>query len=227
MNFEGMLLINKSKGQTSFSIISSLRKLTNIKKIGHCGTLDPFASGVMVLLIGKHYTKKCNDFIMHDKEYIAEITLGKISNTFDLEGVISNFSLSIPTLSELKEALLSFQGHIFQTPPMFSAKKIKGQRLYHLARKGITIERSPVKIFLQTTLLSYSYPLVNLSITCSKGTYIRSLAHDLGQVLGCGAFLSSLTRTKVGPFPIEECLAQATLSTENFDLTPYIKKSFS
>jgi tRNA pseudouridine55 synthase len=226
MNSEGILLINKASGQTSFSLISLLRRITKIKKIGHCGTLDPLARGVMILLIGKNYTQKSNLLLMQDKEYVAEITLGKISSTYDNEGVLSSFSCVIPSIDELKKALLLFQGTILQTPPMFCAKKIMGQRLYKLARKGITVERSPIKVTIQTTLLSYEYPIVKLHITCGKGTYIRSLAHDLGQALGSGGFLSSLIRTRHGPFIIDDCLNHEMLANENFDLTPFIRKDF-
>jgi tRNA pseudouridine55 synthase len=219
---QGILLVNKAKGKTSFSLVSIIRKKTKIKKVGHSGTLDPFATGVMVMLIGKNYTKQSNDFINHDKEYIAEITLGKITETYDSEAPITEVSSVIPSLKEIEENLLFFNGDILQIPPMFSAKKVKGQKLYNLARKGISIEREPVKVFLQTTLLSYSYPLLKLKISCSKGTYIRSVAHDLGQNLKCGAFLSALVRTRSGPFHLKDCVDQDLLSKEDFEISSNI-----
>ena len=225
MDFEGILLINKAKGKTSFSLVSSLRKITKIQKIGHCGTLDPFATGVMVVLIGKKFTQKSNDFLSHDKEYMADITLGKTTPSYDGETTPEVFSSKEPTLDEMMEALKSFQGEVYQIPPMYCAKKIEGQRLYHLARKGITIERQPVKVYLDVKLISYEYPLVKLQIACSKGTYIRSLAHDLGQKLSTGAFLSDLVRTRSGPFCLKECLEQELLFKKDFDILPFIKKN--
>lgn len=227
MDFEGILLVNKSKGQTSFSIVSMLRKITKIQKIGHCGTLDPFATGVMVLLIGKKYTTKMNDFLIHDKEYLAEVTLGQTTPSFDGETPGENFSAKVPSLEEVENSLEYFQGSIEQTPPMYSAKKIKGQRLYRLARKGISIERIPIKIELKTKLISYNYPILKLKIVCSKGTYIRSIAHDLGQKLSTGAYLSNLIRTRSGPFSLNECLGQELLYNKEIDILPFIKKNFS
>lgn len=224
MKSEGILLINKEKGKSSFNIISSLRRLTNVKKIGHSGTLDPLATGLMVILIGKNYTKKSNHFLNHDKEYLAEITLGQISDTFDGEGEITSFSSKIPTIEELSKALSNFQGHIQQIPPMFSAKKINGQKLYMLARKGICIDRKPISVTLNTELVDYLYPLVNLKINCSKGTYIRSLANDLGKILGCGGFLSSLCRTRVGPYSLKDSLDQKLLYEKDFNIFPFLKK---
>lgn len=202
----GILLIDKPKGKTSFSLVAVLRKLLKVKTIGHAGTLDPMATGVMVMLIGKEYTRRSNELTGHDKEYEAEITLGAISDTYDAEGVIETCSSSIPTLESLQAALTHFQGAVEQIPPMFSAKKINGQKLYDLARQGINIERKPCPVTLKTTLLSYTYPQVRLLIQCSKGTYIRSIAHDLGQILQCGAYLSKLIRTKSGQFQLEDCL---------------------
>lgn len=225
MDFEGILLVNKSKGKTSFSIVSMLRKVTKIKKIGHCGTLDPFATGVMVLLIGKKYTSQMNDFLIHDKEYLAEVTLGKTTPSFDIETPPENCFSKIPTLEEVEESLKYFQGSINQIPPMYSAKKINGQRLYKLARKGLSIERQPVKIEVKTRLISYDYPILNLEIVCSKGTYIRSIAHELGQKLGCGAYLSNLTRTRSGPYNLDECLDQDLLLDKGVDLPSFIKKT--
>ena len=224
MNNEGILLINKSKGKTSFSIVSQLRKITKIRKIGHCGTLDPFATGVMVMLLGKNYTKKSDQFILHDKEYEATVTLGKVTATYDSESEINDFSNKIPTIDELKETLTFFQGYIYQTPPMYSAKKINGQKLYNLARKGITIEREKIKVHVETTLISYNYPQVILHIVCTKGTYVRSIAHDLGIKLATGAYLSALTRTRSGPFYLKDCVDQDQFFQKNFDPLFFIKK---
>lgn len=203
---EGILLVDKPIGRTSFSLISALRKKTHIKKIGHAGTLDPFASGVMILLIGRDFTTKADTFINQDKEYEATLHLGIETTTFDPEGAITAQNGTIPALSQIEEALKAFQGTIQQIPPMFSAKKIKGKKLYELARKGIEVERQPVTLTVQTELLSYSYPELSLRIACSKGTYIRSIASDLGKALGCGAHLKKLTRTRCGPYLLKDCI---------------------
>lgn len=196
--FEGILPINKPIGKTSFSLVSNLRKLTNIKTIGHAGTLDPFASGVMVLLIGKPYTRLSSSFLNQDKQYLATLYLGITTDTYDLDGQITAHSPLIPTKSQIEKVLLEFQGTIQQIPPMFSAKKVQGKKLYVLARKGITIPRSPITITIKVELISYIYPHIQLKVDCSKGTYIRSLTHDIGTLLGSGAHLSELTRTKSG-----------------------------
>lgn len=221
---EGILLVNKPQGKTSFSLIRSLRKLTGIKKIGHAGTLDPFATGVMVLLIGKNYTRLSDSFLMGDKEYLAEVYLGVSTDTYDCDGKIVARSKKVPTLEEVKQTLLQFQGDIEQIPPMFSAKKVKGKKLYELAREGITIERAPAKIHVSTHILSFMYPYLTLRITCSKGTYIRSIAHELGVALGCGGHLSQLKRTRSGGFRLEECVDGALLDVAGFDITPFVRK---
>jgi len=203
---EGILPVNKPPGKTSFSLITALRKKTNIRKIGHAGTLDPFADGVMILLIGKTFTRQADTFLNQDKEYIATLTLGATTTTFDPEGEITSQSDHIPTLSEINEALTHFQGTFQQIPPMYSAKKVQGKKLYELARKGIEIERKPCTVTATTTLLSYDYPTLTLKVACSKGTYIRTIAHDLGQILTCGAYLKKLTRTKCGPYSLEDCV---------------------
>ncbi len=203
---QGILLINKPKGKTSFSLVRELRKLLNVKKIGHAGTLDPFATGVMVMLIGRDYTRLSDRFLLSDKEYVAQVHLGIVTDTYDCEGQILSRSEKVPSIEDIQQALTFFQGEIEQIPPMFSAKKKQGKKLYELARQGIEIEREPVKINVQTELLSFTYPYLELRVKCSKGTYIRSLAYDLGQKLGCGAHLSNLTRTRSGNFLLENCI---------------------
>ena len=220
---EGILLVNKSLKSTSFSLVRLLRKLTGIKKIGHAGTLDPLATGVMVMLIGKKYTRLSDSFLNKDKEYIAQIYLGKTTDTFDAEGQILTNSEIKPSLEDIEEALQHFQGTIEQLPPMFSAKKVQGRKLYDLARKGQEVERKKQKVFVSTNLLSYNYPIIELLITCSKGTYIRTIAHDLGEKLICGAYLSGLQRTRCGSFKLEECIDEDTLRTGKVDLKQWIK----
>lgn len=221
---EGILPICKPKSKTSFSLVTILRKITGIRTIGHAGTLDPFADGVMVLLIGKRFTQLSNRFLNADKEYLAIAHLGIATDTYDIEGQVTAQNPSIPSLQDIENALLKFQGTILQTPPMFSAKKVEGKKLYELARKGITIERQAVPVTLHIELLSYHYPHLELKVRCSKGTYLRSLAHDLGIELGCGAHLSSLTRTRSGTFTLEECCDGARLMESGYDWLHYLKK---
>jgi len=220
-NNHGILLINKSEGKTSFSLVSLLRKITKEKKIGHAGTLDPFAKGLMVLLIGKKYTKMSNNFLNSDKEYFAKLHLGYITKSYDREEEKDFISDKIPSLEEVKKALEKFQGRIFQTPPMYSAKKVNGQKLCDLARKNIVIPRESVIIELTTKLISYNYPNLELQIKCSKGTYIRSIANDLGQILTCGAYLDSLTRTRSGNFHLKDAIDHEKLN-ESVNLKPYL-----
>ncbi len=221
----GILLLDKPRGATSFSLVSLLRRLSGIKKIGHAGTLDPFATGVMVMLVGKPYTRLSDQFIGHDKEYLATLHLGIATDSYDCDGQITNQSSRIPNMCEIQEALNHFQGTVLQTPPMFSAKKINGKKLYKLARIGIEVERKPVQVTLQTELISYEYPFLELKINCSKGTYIRSIANDLGTMLGTGAHLKTLVRTKSGPFTLKECLNIHSLTEPTFALKNSLKKS--
>lgn len=202
----GILPCNKPPGKTSFSLVAALRKKTGVRKIGHAGTLDPFATGVMILLIGKEFTRKADTFLNQDKEYEATLCLGVETTTYDPEGEIVFETSLVPSLCEIEKAAAHFQGEILQTPPMFSAKKVGGKKLYELARKGIEIERKKVAVRLKLTLLDYAYPFLKLHITCSKGTYIRSLAHDLGAHLGTGAHLQALTRLRCGPYTLQDCV---------------------
>lgn len=223
--FEGILPINKPIGKTSFSLVSMLRKLTGIKTIGHAGTLDPSASGVMLLLIGKSYTRLSSRFLNQDKQYLATLHLGIATDTYDLDGQTTAQSPLIPTKDKLQETLLQFQGSIKQIPPMFSAKKIQGKKLYDLARKGIVIPRAPVTVTIKMELLSYTYPHIQLKVDCSKGTYIRSLAHDIGSSLSSGAHLSQLIRTKSGNFSLSDCCDADRLFEINYNWSNYLIKN--
>lgn len=213
----GILLVDKPKGKTAFSLVACLRRILKVQKIGHAGTLDPFATGVMVMLIGKKYTRLSDQFLCEDKEYLAQMHLGIVTDTYDCEGEVQQRSDVVPTLAELESAIAQFQGEIDQVPPMFSAKKINGQKLYDLARKGKTVERKAVKVKVQTRLLKYEYPYAFISVSCSKGTYIRSIAHDLGAVLGCGAHLANLQRTRSGPHALEACYDGSLLYSPDVD----------
>lgn len=214
----GVILINKPKGRTSFSLVSALRRRLGVKKIGHAGTLDPFATGVMILLVGKEFTKQSDQFLGQDKEYIARIHLGVTTDSYDSEGQIVASSDITPSLIDFEEALGYFQGEIQQIPPMFSAKKVNGKKLYELARKGQVIERQPSTVTVEIELLHFTYPYADIRVKCTKGTYIRSLAHDIGEKLRCGAHLCELTRTRSGSFHLDECLDGSLISDPNTNI---------
>lgn len=211
---EGIYPIAKPKGVTSFALVHALRRLTGIEKIGHAGTLDPFADGVMLLLIGRTFTRQADTFRDQDKEYRATLTLGSATTTFDPEGEMTHTSSKVPTLAEVEEALSHFQGTCTQIPPMYSAKKVAGKKLYELARKGIEIPREPITVTLDTKLLSYEYPHLELLINCSKGTYIRTIGHDLALRLGTYGHLTSLTRTRSGSYHLSDCIDGAEILTK-------------
>ncbi len=203
---EGFIVVNKPSGPTSHDVISYLRRLTGVKKIGHAGTLDPFASGVLVVAVGRKYTKQINQFVKLDKKYIAKLHLGAESSTYDREGKIILVKNPIkPDINKVKLVLNEFIGEQEQIPPMFSAKKYKGKKLYELARAGIEIKRKPALITIYSLeLIDYNWPFLTIKVHCSSGTYIRSLAYDIGQKLGCGAYLEELERIAVGNFTINE-----------------------
>lgn len=219
---QGILLFDKPAGKTSFYLVSILRKITGIKKIGHAGTLDPFATGVMVMLIGQNYTRQAEKFQNHDKSYRATITLGVETDSYDIDGQIVQRSDLIPSLEEIQQVLAGFQGTIQQLPPMFSAKRQNGKKLYELARQGQSVKREPKSVTVKTTLVEYTYPTLILDIDCSKGTYIRTIAHDIGQKLGCGAFVSKLVRTRSGPFELKDCVSIPPQGSE-FDYTEHLQ----
>ncbi|MCD6109596.1 tRNA pseudouridine(55) synthase TruB [bacterium] len=197
---DGLINIYKPKGMTSFDVIRFLRKQTGIKKIGHIGTLDPSATGVLVIAIGQ--ATKLIEFMMdHDKKYEAEILLGKRSSTYDSEGEILEGDSQKPSNARVSKVINSFIGKTEQVPPVYSALKMGGKPAYKRARAGEEIKMKKRKIIIYSIdLEDYSYPLIKLKIYCGTGTYIRSLANDIGEKLGVGAYLSSLTRTSVGNF---------------------------
>lgn len=203
---QGILLVDKPAGRSSFSIIPLLRKRFGVKKIGHAGTLDPFATGLLVCLIGKNYTRLSDTFLHHDKEYQAVIFLGEARDTFDIEGRTIATADKVPTLKEIETIIETFQGEQEQIPPMFSAKKVGGQKLYEAARKGHTIERKPSKVTIHITLQRYEYPYLEIDVTCSKGTYIRTLAYDIGKALGTEAYLHALRRMRSGEFHVNNAI---------------------
>lgn len=222
---EGILIVDKPKGVTSFSLVKVLRKRLNVQKVGHAGTLDPMATGVMVLLVGKKYTRMSDQFLGCHKEYEAEVTLGYSTDSYDAEGVETARSPYVPTLDQVTEAIESFQGLTLQTPPMFSAKKVNGEKLYDLARRGETIERKQVEVNMTVTILSYEYPNLKFHVRCSKGTYIRSLAHDLGTKLGSFGTLTGLRRTMSGDFKIENSLDGKSLYDADAEIACHLIQS--
>lgn len=220
MDKSGFILINKPSGPTSHDIIDELRKITGIRKIGHAGTLDPFASGLLIVAVGREATRKISKFVKLDKTYIAKLHLGAISDTYDRTGKISSVGTehcSVPTLKKIKIALKKFIGKQEQIPPMYSAKKIGGKKLYELARKGQDIERPPSTIYIeQIELLKYEYPILEIEVRASSGTYIRTLAHDIGQTLKCGAYLEELERTEIGNYKLKDAVNLKNLNQDNW-----------
>ncbi len=202
----GLLVVDKPKGITSFDVIRRLRQITGVRKIGHTGTLDPLASGVMLLVFGSA-TKRAADYSKLDKSYAAEVMLGATSSTGDAEGEKTAVSDHKPTLDEVRTVLKAFVGPITQTPPVYSAIKIAGQEAYKRARRGETVEMPSRAVTIHALeLIDYVYPLIRFTADVSSGTYIRTLAEDIGQKLGTGAYLSGLVRTKVGEFGLDQAL---------------------
>jgi tRNA pseudouridine55 synthase len=200
----GLLLIDKPSGISSFDIIRRLRRQTGARKIGHAGTLDPMATGLMLMLFGAA-TKQASHLVGLDKTYVAEMTLGATSTTGDAAGEVTPVSDRQPTLDDLNAALAPFTGEITQTPNQYSAIKIGGVRAYKLAREGKTVAMPPRQITIHTLkLLDYTYPIVKFEAHVSSGTYIRTLAEDIGQQLQTGAHLSALSRTAVGDFTFSQ-----------------------
>lgn len=202
----GIINIYKEAGYTSFDVIARLRGILGIKKIGHTGTLDPEATGVLPVCIGKA-TKLCDMLTDKDKCYRAKMHLGVETDTQDATGNILREREVCLTPQEIEEAVFSFVGETEQIPPMYSALKVNGQKLCDLARKGIEVERKPRKIQIyEIRILEMAIPYVTMEVSCAKGTYIRTLCHDIGQKLGCGACMESLVRTRVSVFSIEDSI---------------------
>lgn len=202
----GIINIYKEAGYTSFDVVAKMRGILKIKKIGHTGTLDPDATGVLPVCIGNG-TKLVELFADHDKEYIAELLLGVATDTQDLSGTVIKESPVEVTGEQVKEAVMSFVGDSMQVPPMYSAVKVNGKKLYELARAGKEVEREARQVtFHEIEILSMELPSVKIRVKCSKGTYIRTLCNDIGEKLGCYAAMKSLLRTRVGNFGIEEAI---------------------
>ncbi len=213
----GFILIDKPKDWTSHDVVGYLRGVTKIKKIGHAGTLDPFATGLLIVGIGREATKLLDSFHRHEKTYTTKIKLGAVSDSQDSTGVITQYGNNIkPELVDVIKTLESFEGEQEQIPPMHSAKKVGGKKLYDLARKGIEIERQPNTINISNIeLISYDFPTLEISVTCSTGTYIRTLTHDIGQALGTGAYCEELRRTSIGSYSVNDAHLPKTLSKQD------------
>ena len=208
-----VVLIDKPLHWTSFDVVRKMRNLLQIKKIGHAGTLDPLATGLLIVCTGK-FTKKINEYMAQEKEYTGHITLGAVTPTYDLESEpeqVKDYSLLSP--EAIHAATAAFTGTIDQFPPIYSAIKKEGVALYELARRGIEVQPESRKITIhQFEITNISLPVLSFKVVCSTGTYIRSLANDFGSALGCGGYLSSLRRTRIGEFE-----ASRAFSMEQFE----------
>lgn len=209
-----VLLINKPLRWTSFDAVNKIRNLIRVKKVGHAGTLDPLATGLLIICTGK-FTKKINEYQAQEKEYTGTFTLGATTPTYDLESEPVNFKpFEHITEDEINSATKNFIGEIMQVPPAHSAIKVEGKRVYELARQGKEVKLDPRKITIKEFAIekivpgtpSGELPLVYFKVVCSTGTYIRSLANDFGAALGCGAYLSSLYRTRIGDFLLQDAM---------------------
>ncbi len=225
----GFLLINKPIGPTSHNIIDKLRRITGIKKIGHAGTLDPFASGLLIVAVGREATRGISEFVKLDKVYEAELKLGMVSDTHDRTGTqhITRPNASVEsgaahntqhiTKDQIEKVLDKFIGEQKQIPPMYSAKKVKGKKLYQLARQGKTIKREPADIeIFNIELLKYKWPELKIKVHVSSGTYIRALARDIGRQLKCGAYLEELKRTAIGNYNLDQAKTLNDLEESNW-----------
>jgi len=200
-------LINKSLYWTSFDAVRKIRNLIKVKKVGHAGTLDPLATGLLIICTGK-FTKKINEYMAREKEYTGSFTLGAVTPTYDLESEpVQVKSVESISSEQIFKATEKFTGEILQTPPAHSAIKVEGKRVYELARKGQEVKLEPRKITIKEfEITGIDLPVVQFRVVCSTGTYIRSLANDFGQELGCGAYLSGLCRTRIGEFLLSDAM---------------------
>ena len=205
MDLNGIILLDKPNGKTSHDMVYEMRRIAGTRRVGHTGTLDPLATGVLPMCVGS--ATKASDMLMSEKkEYIAELILGKQTDTGDCEGQVIFEGEEVCDAEKIKEAVMSFVGEQLQVPPMYSAKKQGGKKLYELAREGITVEREPVKINIyDIEVIDIFQNVVSIRVSCSKGTYIRVLCEDIGKKLGTFAYMNKLRRTASGEFTIDMC----------------------
>lgn len=213
---DGILIVDKPRGLTSHDVVAFVRKTFGLKKVGHAGTLDPMATGVLVILIGAH-TKSAQAFLNDDKEYEGTMLLGGASDTGDAWGKITPSGKAADfDRAGLERVFKKFSGRIEQRPPMYSAVKYKGKKLYELARKGIVVQTKPRTVFINNLeITEVSLPRLSFKVSCSKGTYVRQLCVDIGEVLGSGAYLSALKRTRSGRFNIDQAISMDELRRLN------------
>lgn len=217
---DGILIVNKPKGWTSHDVVGKIRHIAQMKKVGHAGTLDPIATGVLVVLLGKA-TKLSDILLQKDKTYRAGVRLGLTTDTYDITGVVISQTEPEITKDEVDSVLRRFEGKQLQQPPMYSAVKQGGKKLYELARQGIEVERPlrEVEIY-SIDRLDFASPSFTIEVHCSKGTYIRSLIHDIGQAMGSGACMESLCRTASGRFLLSDAVTVEQLSKDG--VAPYL-----
>ena len=215
---DGLLNVNKPTGMTSHDVVLFVRRHFGIKKVGHTGILDPMATGVLVLVLGRA-TKIASVLIDQDKEYDAVMCLGTSTHTHDREGrVLKEEAFEGVKTKNIRDVIASFVGEIEQIPPMVSARRYRGKRLYELARKGIHVDREPKKVHIHEIHINWiNMPHVSFRLRCSKGTYVRTFCNDVGEKLGIGAHLHSLERTKSGPFLLKDSVSWTELQTLNKD----------
>ncbi len=203
-----VLLVDKPLEWTSFDVVRKIRNTLKIKKVGHAGTLDPLATGLLIVCTGK-FTKKINEYMAQEKEYTGCITLGAVTPTYDLESEPENLKSTVEITEEIiQKTSKQFIGEILQTPPIHSAIKQKGKPVYLLARKGHDVILEPRKITIhEFEITNIEMPIISFKVVCTTGTYIRSLANDFGNALGCGGYLSQLRRTRIGNFKVEDAMS--------------------
>lgn len=200
---DGVVIVNKPKGMTSHDVVSAIRRIYHTRRVGHTGTLDPMATGVLPVCVG-NATRASDMLLASDKRYVAQLILGKRTDTLDIEGEITEVREVEVTESRVREVIAAFIGEQEQIPPMYSAIKQNGKKLYDLARQGIEVEREPRRINIHSIeVLEVNLPTITIDVRCSKGTYIRSLCDDIGTKLGCGAVMSALKRVETAGFSIE------------------------
>jgi tRNA pseudouridine55 synthase len=207
---EKIFAVWKPKGPTSHDIVNRVRRMTGERRVGHAGTLDPLAEGILVIAVGREATKTLGNIVGKDKEYLARIKLGEESSTDDEEGdkKIVEVKPRHIVVEDIQEVLRQFMGEIFQTPPVYSAVKVSGKPAHRRVRKGEKVELAPRKIFIrEIELLSYHWPHLELRVVTGPGVYIRALARDVGRVLGVGGYLAGLVRTRIGEFTKDKCLS--------------------
>ncbi len=209
------MLIDKPLEWTSFDVVRKIRNSIRIKKVGHAGTLDPLATGLLIVCTGK-YTKRINEYMAQEKEYTGSITLGASTPTYDLESEpVNHCSFEHLTAEKVLEAIKQFTGVIQQVPPAHSAIKVDGKRVYELARSGKEVKLEPRTVTIHAfEITSWNFPVIEFKVVCSTGTYIRSLANDLGAALGCGGYLSSLCRTRIGEFTLAEAWSMEEFASQ-------------